>query len=186
MRTLVIPFALFASTSVLSAGEPIDFNRDIKPILSDKCYACHGPDAEQRQGGGADGLRFDTKAGAFADLDGHFAIVPGDLESSELIRRIRSSDPDEVMPPRDILKSLSKSERQMLIHWVAGGAKWAPHWSYVAPKPINRPQGNWIDAMIRDHLQSKSIAPSQRAEKHTLIRRAYFDIIGKCRKCRQN
>ena len=159
-------------------ADTIDFNRDIKPILSDKCYACHGPDSGQRQGGGEDGLRLDTKAGAFADLDGHFAIVPGDLKASELIKRITSDDEDEVMPPADHLKSLSASERQRLIDWVQQGANWSSHWAYAVPKSGTRPAKNdrWIDAMVR--AKAPQFQPSARAEKHVLARRVFFDLIG--------
>ena len=92
--------------NVGNSEEPVDFIREIQPILAKRCYACHGPDAPQRQGGGREGLRLDTRQGAFEDLGGYYAIVPGDLEESELIRRIQSDDPDEVMPPRDHRKSL--------------------------------------------------------------------------------
>ena len=140
MRTLLVSLVLACLTVSALGAEPIDFNRDIKPILSDKCYACHGPDATQRQGGGEDGLRLDTKEGAFADLDGNFALVPGDLEASELIRRISSEDPDEVMPPSDHRKSLTKQEKRILADWVKQGAIWSQHWAYVAPERTSPPQ----------------------------------------------
>lgn len=183
MRTLPALHALacllaFPIATDTSAAEPIDFNRDIKPILSDNCYACHGPDAGQRQGGGADGLRFDTKDGAFEDLGGYFAIVPGDLEASELIRRITTDDPDELMPPSDHLKQLSETDKQTLIKWVKQGAEWSDHWAYIAPQSGQRPSGNWIDAMIRQRLAQQGIEPSPRADRRVLIRRAYFDLIG--------
>ncbi len=178
MRTLLVSFVIACLTVSVLGAEPIDFNRDIKPILSDKCYACHGPDATQRQGGGEDGLRLDTKEGAFADLDGHFALIPGDLEASELIRRITCEDPDEVMPPSDYRKSLTKKEKQVLVDWVQQGAIWSQHWAYVAPRAAARRSGNWIDAMIRQQLSRHGLNQSPAATKRVLVRRAYFDIIG--------
>jgi hypothetical protein len=178
MRTLLVSICFTCLTVFVSGAEPVDFNRDIKPILSDKCYACHGPDAGERQGGGADGLRFDTKEGAFADLDGHLAIVPGDLEASELIRRIRSDDADDVMPPSDHRKSLTKKEKQLFVDWVKQGANWSQHWAYVAPQRTARRSGNWIDAMIREQLSRRGLKQSREATKRVLVRRAYFDIIG--------
>jgi hypothetical protein len=178
MRTLLALFVLACLMVTASSADQIDFNRDIKPILSDKCYACHGPDAGQREGGGENGLRFDTAEGAFADLDGHFAIVPGDLDASEMIGRISSTDPDEIMPPSDDRKSLSDKEKQALIEWVKQGAVWSKHWAYVAPQRTARPSGNWIDAMIRQKLSQQGIKRSPEATKRVLVRRAFFDIIG--------
>ena len=107
--------------NVSEAETLIDFARDIKPILSDKCYACHGPDGNRREGGGEDGLRLDTEPGAFADLGGYQAIVAGNLDSSEMITRITSEDPDIVMPPSEHPKSLTKAEVELLKSWVSQG-----------------------------------------------------------------
>ncbi|MEZ6137477.1 MAG: PSD1 and planctomycete cytochrome C domain-containing protein [Pirellulaceae bacterium] len=176
---------ILSSAAVGRAEEAIDFNRDIKPILSDKCYACHGPDAGQRQGGGADGLRFDTEQGAFAELDGKYAIVAGDLEASELVRRITSQNDDEVMPPKDHNKSLSTVEINRLTQWIEQGAVWSQHWAYIPPQPaqvdiIPSPDHsrNWIDQFVLSELARRSLQPSPRADKRTLARRAFFDIIG--------
>ncbi len=167
------------------AVQEIDFNRDIRPILSDKCYACHGPDSGQRQGGGEDGLRFDNPAGAFEDLGGYQAIVPGDLAKSMLLQRINSSDPDEVMPPADHRKSLTDSEKQKLSQWIAEGAVWAEHWSYRklvrsalpgSSDVENHP--NFIDAFVAAGLHAKELHPSPQADKATLIRRLNFDLLG--------
>jgi hypothetical protein len=178
MRILPALLAFACLVVNVASAEQIDFNRDVKPILSDKCYACHGPDAGQRQGGGADGLRFDTKQGAFEDLGGYFSLVPGDLEESELVRRIRSSDPDEIMPPSDHRKSLSDTEKQTLIKWVEQGAVWSRHWAYAAPNSERRAGGNWIDAIVVQQLAQRGIKPSPRATKRVLVRRAFFDLIG--------
>lgn len=179
MRFIAI-FALWLISTLThltgEASEPIDFNRDIKPILSDKCYACHGPDGEQRQG--SDEFRLDIEIGATVDLGGYKAIVPGSLEESELIRRIESTDPDELMPPAEHPKSLSTKEKQTLARWIQEGANWSQHWAYVPPKsPIER-TGNWIDRAIRERLQRDGVEPSSEAEKHILLRRIYFDLVG--------
>ena len=109
------------------------FAADIKPLLSNRCLRCHGPDESSRQGGGDGGLRLDTFAGATADLGGHAAIVPGDPDSSVLIARITSTDPDTVMPPPDGGERLSPAQIEAFRAWVAGGAKVERHWSYVPP-----------------------------------------------------
>ncbi len=161
-----------------SAFGQIDFNRDIKPILSDKCYACHGPDAGQRQGGGDNGLRLDTKQGAFADLGGYFAIVAGDTQASEMVKRINSTDPDVIMPPSDHLKALTTGEKKTLTAWVRQGAEWSRHWAYVAPRPAKNRNGNWIDKLIREQLATHGLKQAPTATKRILVRRAFFDLIG--------
>ena len=156
----------------------IDFARDIKPILSDKCYACHGPDANRREGGGEDGLRLDTEQGAFADLGGYQAIVAGNLDSSEMITRITSDDPDIVMPPSEHPKSLTKAEVELLKSWVSQGAKWSVHWSY---RPLDRSvkrEGNWIDKLILDQLTPLNLKLASEAEDSVLLRRIHFDLLG--------
>ncbi len=177
MRMLLCLLAALTFAAPASAQQ-VDFNRDIKPILSDKCYACHGPDAGQRQGGGENGLRFDTKAGAFAELDGHFAIVAGNADASAMIQRITSADADEVMPPREHRKSLSEKEKKLLTDWVNQGAVWSQHWAYVAPQKRQRPGGNWVDAMIREQLTARGLKQAAPASKRILIRRVFFDVIG--------
>ncbi len=165
----------------------IDFNRDVRPILSDRCYACHGPDAEQRQGGDEDqgGLRFDTMQGAFADLGGYVAIDPGKPESSELITRITSDDEGLVMPPPDHAKPLSKAQQQILIDWVKQGAAWKDHWAYVPPQrhPVPQIQSgklsrNFVDNFILARLEQENVKPSPQTDKRTLLRRLSFDLIG--------
>ena len=119
MRSFFALFFISAIISSASAAEVINFNRDIKPILSDKCYACHGPDAEKREGGGHDGLRFDVEANAKGDLGGYSAVVPGKLDDSELVRRILSDDADEVMPPPEHNKDLTQTEIKRLQDWIS-------------------------------------------------------------------
>ena len=108
----------------------IDFNRDIRPIFSDHCYSCHGPDEGRRKGG----LRLDVQEDAFRVLkSGKRALVPGDLKESTLVERITTSDPDDVMPPPKGGKPLSAAQVDLLKRWVGDGAAWAKHWSFVAP-----------------------------------------------------
>ena len=108
--------------SGLVAGEPlakIDFSRDIRPLLSDNCFACHGPDAKQRKAG----LRLDTREGALADLDGISAVVPGKPSESELVTRILTDDGDDLMPPPDSGKQLDAAQKALLRQWIADGAE---------------------------------------------------------------
>lgn len=163
-----------------AAGE-ISFNRDIRPILSDHCFQCHGPDAAHRK---AD-LRLDTEAGAKADLGGHRAIVPGDAAASELVRRIKAADAEERMPPADFKRPLSAAEIAILEKWIAQGAKWQGHWSFlppVRPRPPAVKNSAWprglIDAFVLARLEAEGLAPSSEADKTTLLRRVAFDLTG--------
>src|SRR5690606_9693487 len=119
----------FALATSLRAAEPVDFQGDIRPLLSDRCFACHGPDANTRE---AD-LRLDQREGALAEKKGRRAIVPGDPEASEILRRLRATDPDERMPPADSGKSLSEDEIALIERWIREGASWEEHWSFVPP-----------------------------------------------------
>jgi len=120
-------------SSRLPELELLDFNRDVRPILSDRCFGCHGPDAAKRKAG----LRLDTAEGAYAALrDGGHAIVPGDPDASEAARRVRSNDPDEIMPPPELKRPLSEAERTMLLRWIAQGAEYKPHWAFVPPRAL--------------------------------------------------
>jgi hypothetical protein len=176
---------LFAMSSAgvaqTHADQAISFNRDIRPLLSDKCFQCHGPDEESRE---AD-LRFDLKEQAFADLGGYHAIVPGDAEASEMIVRIVEPDPDMRMPPADSGKQLQPEEIQLLKRWINEGANWTEFWAYQPPRkhPVPEVPGlpasaNWIDKMVQSRLAELSLPSSPRADKVTLIRRLYFDLIG--------
>ncbi len=158
---------------------PIDFNREIRPILSDKCFFCHGPDASDRK---AD-LRLDTSEGALADLGGYAAIVPGKPAESELhLRIIDTLDP---MPPEDSHKKLAPEEIALLTRWIEQGGAYADAWAYVAP--TNRPlpmiaDGTWpvnpVDHFVLAKLEAEGLAPSPDADRVTLIRRLYFDLVG--------
>lgn len=169
--------ALVAFTSHLFAAEDIRFSRDVLPILSDRCFQCHGPDETHRE---AD-LRLDDQASATADRDGHAVVVSGKPEVSELITRVTSEDADLVMPPRDSkVKPLSPEEIATLSTWIAQGAKWGRHWSFEKPQRVAsidstvRP----IDVYIRKRLEREGLKPADRAAKHTLLRRVSFDLTG--------
>ena len=178
LRLHLVLFCICATITAGDAAEVVKFNRDIRPILSDKCYACHGPDEGQRQGGGDDGLRFDVETNAKSDLGGYSAIIPGKIDDSELVRRILSDDQDEVMPPPEHNKNLTPVEIQLLKDWISQGAKWSGHWSY---EPLNSSadrSGNWIDKLVQAELSSDGISASAKAKDHILNRRVFFDLVG--------
>jgi hypothetical protein len=161
---------------------PVAFHRDVRPILADACFHCHGPDQAKRK---AD-LRLDTAAGAFADLgDGRRALVPGDPARSELYRRITAADESERMPPARAHRRLTAQEIATLRRWIEQGAEWQPHWSLLPPRrpplPEMKDQGwarNGIDWFIRDRLEREGLTPSPEADPATLIRRVTLDLTG--------
>ena len=175
-------FALVCSClHVWSAESKLDFNRDIRPILSDNCFKCHGPDAAQRE---AD-LRLDTRAGLFGDLDGYKVVAPGDLEQSELFYRISHEDPEERMPPSDADRHLKPEEIERIQSWIANGAEWSQHWSLAPPERPKEPkvsQSDWvrnpIDSFILAGLDSEGLKPSPPADPRVLARRLHFDLTG--------
>lgn len=157
-------------------GPTVRFDRDIRPILSDKCFFCHGPDRENRE---AD-LRLDLEEPAKES-----AIVPGDLESSDLISRIRTTDPDEIMPPPGAHKELSAEEVELLSRWVAEGANWTQHWAFEPPAGREAPAGperahvqSVIDRFVWRRLQQEGLELSRQADRESLIRRITFDLTG--------
>ena len=160
---------------------PIDFDRDIRPILSNHCFQCHGPDGEHRKGG----LRLDRKDDAFAPRDGVAAIVPGDVDASALVHRILHDAADEVMPPAEANKPLSKAQQRLLVRWVEQGANWSEHWSFVAPiEPVQPKVANvaWardaIDLFVLAKLDQVGLQPNERADRRTLLRRVTLDLTG--------
>jgi hypothetical protein len=165
-----------------AASDTIDFNRDIQPILSENCYQCHGPDAKARKAK----LRLDTKEGAFATKDnGITAIVPGKPDDSELVTRIFSADPDEVMPDPASHKTLTAAQKDLLKRWIAAGAPWAEHWAFVAPRRPAVPATaagatvrNPIDAFILARLAREKFAAAPEAPREKLIRRVTLDLTG--------
>jgi mono/diheme cytochrome c family protein len=178
--TLSNVVGLMAAEPTVGGGK-VDFNRDIRPILSDVCFHCHGPDENQREAE----LRLDIKTGAFAARDGSKTIVPGKPGSSELIRRITAADPDDRMPPADAERKLSPAQIELFRRWIAQGAEWKQHWSFVAPQRSPLPTvknkswiANPIDAYILARLERENLSPSPPTDKTTLIRRVSLDLTG--------
>ncbi len=180
-RFLVLFMFFFASLTLLAVQEKkIRFDRDIRPILSDKCYACHGPDAKQRQGN----LRLDTKAGAF-DRQENPVIIPHKPSESLLIQRINAGDTSQRMPPASYNRKLSREDRELLAQWIEEGAAWEDHWLYNPPSRPLLPKvkdkswlKNEVDSFVLNRLENETIAPSPRADRSTLIRRLSFDLTG--------
>ena len=162
----------------------VDFNFDVKPILSDKCYTCHGPDDKARKAN----LRLDIERGFYKSLEdnpNHYVINKNSPEKSEFLNRINSENASYVMPPPESNLKLSAREKEVLKKWVDQGGNWEPHWAYTKPKLPNIPEidiENWasneIDYFIAKKLNSVGMNPSEKEEKEILIRRAYFDLIG--------
>jgi len=161
----------------------VDFARDVRPILSDKCFFCHGPDENHREAG----LRLDLESQAFSEHDGIVPFVAGDLDASEAWRRISADDPDEVMPPPKANKSLTAAEKETIRKWIESGAEWMAHWSFrppeAAPAPGVKPEWkshvrNDIDRYVLAELEGSGLEPSPEASRRTLIRRVTFDLTG--------
>ena len=174
-RSIIAKFVSAILLTGAAFGAP-EFTRDIRPILADKCFACHGPDANTRKAK----LRLDTHEGALGERNGAQAIVPGDLDNSEAWIRILSQDPDEVMPPPDSHKKLSAAEKDLLKEWILQGAVYEEHWSFIAPQKSPVPEGarNPIDFFLQRRLKSEGLEPAPLAQPETLIRRIYLDLIG--------
>ena len=166
----------------LRAAEPVDFNRDIRSVLSNTCFKCHGPDEAERQ---AD-LRFDTREGALANLEGHAAIVPGQPEASEILKRITSTDPEVMMPPPGAGRRVTPQEVELIRRWIAEGAHYSVHWAYQSPKQSAPPETpefagfakTDIDRFVAAKLKQHGLAPSGEADRATLIRRVSLDLTG--------
>ncbi len=180
---IVFGWLLFASLA--HSAEPVDFTTQIRPLLSDRCFACHGPDANKRK---AD-LRLDTKQGAFAAMDNAkslFAIVPGKPEASELLYRITTDDHDDVMPPPDSnLPMLTPEEQALFERWIEEGAEFDDLWSFQSvkrPEVKLDPGADWerneIDAFVRATLETRNLKPAPEADRRTLIRRVTLDLTG--------
>ena len=174
---------LFAGCVALAgtASAEVDFNRDVRPILSDICFKCHGPDEGQR----VSELRLDITDGAFADLDGRRAIVPHDANASQLYRRIISKDPEFRMPPPDSGRVLTPQQIDVVRKWIADGATWQTHWAFVPPRHPELPVTsapdwcrNEIDHFVLAKLERNGLHPSQKANRRSLIRRVTLDLTG--------
>jgi hypothetical protein len=182
-NVLVLLIGLSGLGQKCPAAEAVDFQQQIRPLLASRCFRCHGPDAEARQAG----LRLDDASAARSELDsGLRAIVPGDLESSQLWQRINEPDSDLRMPPAESGEMLSEPERLLLRAWIEQGAEYANHWSFEPPRERSAPDvgklASWcagpIDRWVADRLRRERLVPSPRAERATLIRRVSLDLIG--------
>jgi Protein of unknown function (DUF1549)/Planctomycete cytochrome C len=197
MRTALLAFGLSPAfvlglfLSVVHAegnDGKLDFSRDIRPILSSNCFRCHGPDGDEREGGGADGLRLDIPEGLREDLGGHFAVVPSKSDESELIARVTSDDESTVMPPPGAGKKLSAAEVALLRRWIEEGANYSMHWSYVVPQRPQIPElhdahakawaKNPIDHFIFKRLKQEKLDPQPEADRYALVRRVALDVTG--------
>jgi hypothetical protein len=166
------------TSSSVNSNQPIDFDREVRPILSDNCFACHGPDENQRKAK----LRFDTKVGAFAKPG---VITPGDASKSRLYQRVSSKDQDVVMPPTSSGHKLTEKQIETIRRWIDDGARWHEHWAFIPPKRPEIPKvtnaawvRNPIDSFILARLEKEGLKPQPEADKTTLIRRVYLDLIG--------
>ncbi|HCN77361.1 MAG TPA: hypothetical protein DIT13_09240 [Verrucomicrobiales bacterium] len=172
---------LLLAASAHAAGK-LDFNRDIRPILSDNCFACHGFDEKKRK---AD-LRLDTAEGAYAVLDGVAVIKPGDPAQSSVMQRIVTTDPDDIMPPPESHKKLTPAQIGTLKKWIEQGAEYQQHWSFITPRKPAVPEvrnskfeiRNSVDAFIQARLAQEGLEPAPEASKEALIRRVTLDLTG--------
>jgi len=180
IAAVALVLAVLDRDSSAQAASPT-FNRDIRPILADNCFACHGPDKNARKAK----LRLDRADDAYADRDGKRPVVPGKPEESEMVKRITSTDPEEMMPPPKTGKKLSIQQINLLKEWIAAGGKYELHWAYISPRRPAVPQvknGAWpinpIDNFVLGRIEQESLSPSPEADRRTLIRRLSFDLTG--------
>ena len=173
----ILAIALWGFTAMAAAEEAPQYNRDVRPILAENCFRCHGPDSAARK---AD-LRLDVREVAIQVG----AFEPGKADSSELVRRIFSSDTDEVMPPPAAHKQLTAAQKETLKRWIAAGAEYQPHWSLIPPRRVDPPAVKneaWvktpIDRFILAKLESLGLSPAAEADRRTLARRASLDLTG--------
>jgi len=178
---LVSGFSLFALGSSAAITDIVKFNRDVRPILSSKCFHCHGPSEKSRKAK----LRLDLESSAFADREGVRAVVAGNLKDSALWHRVTAIDSDEMMPPPESKKTLSANEVVILKKWIEQGAKWEGHWSFLTVKKPELPAvknkawgSNPIDRFILAKLEANGLRPSAEANRRILIRRITLDLTG--------
>jgi hypothetical protein len=168
--------ASMAAVSLANAPEP-DFQREIQPILAEHCGHCHAVDEQSRQGD----LRLDVRAAALeGGASGLPAIVPGKPAESEVMRRVRATDPDQIMPPPHEKKPLKADQIELLERWIAAGARYEPHWAFVAPQqpPVPTAAPHPVDAFVRTRLATSGLQPTPPADAATLCRRLYLDLVG--------
>ena len=182
MKYYLTTLLILVSAAIGSAADEPDFARDVRPILATHCLKCHGPDDVKRQGK----LRLDSREAAILPAEsGEKAIVPGDLAASELIKRIFTSDESTLMPPPDAKLPLTAEKKETLKKWIAAGAKYKPHWAFQSPQRPALPTvkntawpKNPIDAFVLAKLEAAGLEPAKQADKATLVRRVYLDLIG--------
>ena len=178
-RSTLFCFVFFSLVATAEThGQKLGFNRDVLPILSAKCFQCHGADVAARQ---AD-LRLDQVASATEKRDDRIPIVPGRPDQSELIHRIQSDDANEMMPPAELNNPLTDEEKQILEQWIAEGAEYEQHWAFVPPRKPPIPAGEWgeteVDRFVLRRLRQVGLVPQSKATREQLIRRASFDLTG--------
>ena len=172
-------FAFLLTSTMTVCGQEIQFTRDVRPILSNHCFQCHGPDENSREAE----LRLDQKAELFSKRDDVAVVAPGKPEQSLLMQRVLSHDPDVAMPPKAANKPLSTDHKKTLEQWIREGASWEEHWSFIPPRRPTPPTAtDWartpIDSFILDRMRQKGLEPSPQAGPYTLVRRAYLDLTG--------
>ncbi|MBL9083678.1 MAG: DUF1549 domain-containing protein, partial [Planctomycetales bacterium] len=180
-RLFVVVVCWVAAPAALLAASP-DFQRDVRPILAKHCLKCHGPDEHGRQGG----LRLDLREAALRPAEsGERAVVPGDVAASEMLRRVTSADDGTRMPPAHAGPALNAAQVDVLSRWIAGGAEYTNHWAF---EPVRRPAPpavkssawvrNPIDSFVLAKLEAAGLTPAAEADRQTLVRRLYLDLIG--------
>jgi len=183
--TLLVAYSLVAASAASgrkqSATEPVDFSSQIRPVISSKCFSCHGPDESSRKAK----LRLDLRDEATKDRKGTRAIAPGNAANSELVRRITTTDPDEIMPPPKTGRTLSVAEIDLLKRWIDQGAPYSPHWAFVKPERAVLPTvkmkswpRNVIDYFILAKLEKNGLKASPPADRYTMVRRISLDLTG--------
>src|SRR5262245_20411623 len=185
MRAYTLGFASFVFLAAGAArpvyGDAVDFQRDVRPLLSRHCFKCHGPDDKARKAK----LRLDVREAATkGGRSGLPAVAPGKPDDSELVRRI-FADESEVMPPPSTKNPLSDSQKQVLRRWIAEGADYKPHWAFVPPRQRPLPkvkQADWprnpIDYVVLSRLEAAGLRPAPEADRYKLVRRLFLDLIG--------
>src|SRR5438552_12471374 len=170
-RLTMALLTIAATAAPPRADERIGFNRDVRPILADHCFACHGPDKAKRKAK----LRLDERPSALEKR----AIVPGKPDDSELVARIFSTDAEVLMPPAEAHKPLSAGQKDLLKRWIAEGAEYQGHWAYEKPVRPPAPSGpNAVDVLVGRRLAQAGAAIAPQADRRTLIRRLSFDLLG--------
>src|SRR5947199_1702896 len=176
-----IAAAMAAGGKKQPSSEPVDFSSQIRPVISSKCFSCHGPDESSRKAK----LRLDLRDEAIKDHKGTRAIVPGDAASSEMVRRITATDPDDIMPPPKTGRTLSAVDIDLLKRWIQQGAPYSPHWAFVKPERAALPSvkmkswpRNAIDYFILAKLEKHGLKPSPPADRYTWVRRLSLDLTG--------